>query len=520
MTILRQAIRQQRRSLASLAHTTPTPRPLLLEDYSPAEQAKLPQFTISRERGFLPRQDPLVDLPKEFAPLDSLLKRMTIRQPDGTQGLLALGQFGDAVNAELKGAGLAEKVDQVIASGNQHLMSALFRDFCFSASAYLLEPVDQHFRATGQYCSGRDVLPAELAVPLNRLADALGHFPFMEYSSSYALQNYQRINKGNETDPQRLGTGWETDNLRLIRAFEDADGSEAGFILVHVTMVAHSGQVVHYTENVLEAANAGDRKAFNVAMRGLLSTYEKINVAMDTMWSWSRPVDYLKFRSFIFGTGPEKANEMFPHGVVYEGVDEEPKTFRGESGANDTLIPMLDNTTQTTARLPRNELTATLREFRAYRPAAQRVYLEALEHRATEANIAEFSKGNKESLALFILLLDQNREFRDRHWRFTKQYILRYTNFPIATGGSPIVKYLPNNLRTVLNFLDEAFTLLPTSTGLPDDLAIKVDAARGRAETQLRVLDREVVQLEGELVKGSHDKRAWNKGMVGSDGVG
>jgi len=50
MTILRQAVRQQKRSLASLTHT-PTQRPLLLEDYSPAEQAKLPQFTISRERG-------------------------------------------------------------------------------------------------------------------------------------------------------------------------------------------------------------------------------------------------------------------------------------------------------------------------------------------------------------------------------------------------------------------------------------------------------------------------------------
>lgn len=105
---------------------------------------------------------------------------------------------------------------------------------------------------------------------------------------------------------------------------------------------------------------------------------------------------------------------MFPQGVVYEGVSEEPKAFRGESGANDSLLPMLDNITQMTARLPRNELTATLREFRAYRPAAQRVYLEALEHRATEANIVEFSKGGKESQALYVLLLDQNREVRDR----------------------------------------------------------------------------------------------------------
>lgn len=32
--------------------------------------------------------------------------------------------------------------------------------------------------------------------------------------------------------------------------------------------------------------------------------------------------------------------------------------------------------------------------------------------------------------------------FLQSHWRFTKQYILKFSNFPIATGGSPIVKYL------------------------------------------------------------------------------
>ena len=29
---------------------------------------------------------------------------------------------------------------------------------------------------------------------------------------------------------------------------------------------------------------------------------------------------------------------MFPHGVVYEGVSEEPMSFRGESGANDSMV--------------------------------------------------------------------------------------------------------------------------------------------------------------------------------------
>jgi indoleamine 2,3-dioxygenase len=29
---------------------------------------------------------------------------------------------------------------------------------------------------------------------------------------------------------------------------------------------------------------------------------------------------------------------MFPHGVVYEGVSDEPMSFRGESGANDSMV--------------------------------------------------------------------------------------------------------------------------------------------------------------------------------------
>lgn len=29
---------------------------------------------------------------------------------------------------------------------------------------------------------------------------------------------------------------------------------------------------------------------------------------------------------------------MFPHGVVYEGVSDEAMSFRGESGANDSMV--------------------------------------------------------------------------------------------------------------------------------------------------------------------------------------
>lgn len=55
----------------------------------------------------------------------------------------------------------------------------------------------------------------------------------------------------------------------------------------------------------------------------------------------SKPLDYTTFRTFIFGI---TSQSMFPDGVVYEGInDGKPMSFRGESGANDSMVPTMDN---------------------------------------------------------------------------------------------------------------------------------------------------------------------------------
>lgn len=105
------------RSLATISHRTPAP--ILLEQHPSKIQETLATFTISNSRGFLPRQDPLTQLPKEFNPIESLLTRMTIKQVDGSRGLLALGQFGSAVDHELKGKEMRPLVEKAIASNNK-----------------------------------------------------------------------------------------------------------------------------------------------------------------------------------------------------------------------------------------------------------------------------------------------------------------------------------------------------------------------------------------------------------------
>ena len=59
-------------------------------------------------------------MPNAFAPVESLLDRMTIHA-NGRQnsGLLANGQFGDAVKHELNGLNLEQKVDEIILSNDQ-----------------------------------------------------------------------------------------------------------------------------------------------------------------------------------------------------------------------------------------------------------------------------------------------------------------------------------------------------------------------------------------------------------------
>jgi indoleamine 2,3-dioxygenase len=131
------------------------------------EDKTLPAFVVSTPRGFLPRQDPVVKLPPEFDPLESLLTRMPIQTSKGTDGLLATGELGDAVLRELPDLTSAIETYQ----NDLPLMNALYRDYSFLASAYLLEPCHQRFIRGEPYGLGRALLPRTIAAPIVKVAE-------------------------------------------------------------------------------------------------------------------------------------------------------------------------------------------------------------------------------------------------------------------------------------------------------------------------------------------------------------
>ncbi|KAL7627363.1 hypothetical protein AAE478_001556 [Parahypoxylon ruwenzoriense] len=474
----------------------------VLEDTKPND-VSLPAFMVSTTRGFLARMDPIVTLPDDFDAVETLLQAMPVQTLSGAPGLLATGKLGDAILN-----GFPDLTDQVEKyRDNLPVINALYRDYSFLASAFLLEPCHMRFIEGEPYGLGRSFLPAQLSRPIVRCAELAGFKPFMEYAGSYALFNYRL------EDPR---AGLEYSNLRLIRAFEhglDPTSSEAGFVLVHVDMVKNSGPLVHGAMSCLQAlsstagpyssAQREERRVFNEGLHAMVNAMQKVNGVMETMWMKSKPRSYTSFRTFIFGI---TSQSMFPDGVVYEGVnDGKPLSFRGESGANDSMIPLMDNFLQ--VQMPETPLTEILQDFRQYRPSNHRQFLVEVKKCAEDLHTKDFALAVgierdssmaaedldlvKESRSLWLQALNQVRDFRWRHWCFAREYILKQTSHPTATGGSPIVTWLPNQLQAIMEEMTEIYNSVNGRTG-PVELGPECQDIMDLVERQRQTLRKEV----------------------------
>ena len=48
--------------------------------------------------------------------------------------------------------------------------------------------------------------------------------------------------------------------------------------------------------------------------------------------------------------------------------------------------------------------------------------------------------------------MDQIYLFRNGHWQFVQKYILENTKYAVATGGTPITTWLPNQIEACLRY--------------------------------------------------------------------
>ena len=232
---------------------------------------------------------------------------------------------------------------------------------------------------------------------------------------------------------------------------------ESGFIMNHVDINQHSPKLVESVLESLKAIKDNDQEKLNENLKQNFHSMVFVNDRRKDMWVASRWKHYNDFRIFIMGI--KGNNEIFDDGLVYQGVWDEPKQYRGQTGAQDNIIPMEDIFSGVINFYPDNQLTKYLLDLRKYRPKCIQNFFVDLKQDIDSihgGSIFNFLKSSQNSVGMCYLLaiVEEIYKFRNGHWQFVQKYIMSNTKYAKATGGTPIISWIPNQIKSVLNFIE------------------------------------------------------------------
>lgn len=248
-------------------------------------------------------------------------------------------------------------------------------------------------------------LPRNIAVPLNEAAKLLNRPPILSYDG-YALYNWKRFDKNG---PIALG------NIDTIQNFVHMY-DEHWFILIHVEIEALAGQM-------LLAIDQFQPASVNQTLQKILDSVQQQVKVLRRIPEKMDPALYFKtFRKYI---------RFFEH-VTYESIHESPINFRGETGAQSSIMPTL----VAFLKIPHqpSELMNHLEDMKNYMPAEHRAWLEKVKAIPSIRDLAEKDLWND--------VLEAVAEFRQVHYGWATQYIQTWEKDPRGTGGTPYMKWL------------------------------------------------------------------------------
>ena len=256
------------------------------------------------------------------------------------------------------------------------------------------------------------VLPRNIAVPLARAARLLGRPPILSYDG-YALYNWKRFDPAG---PIALG------NIDTIQNFVHMY-DEHWFILVHVEIEALAAGMLAAMDDAATAHITDDRVMVTQALRRIAAcVWRQSNVLRRIPEKMDPSLYYRTFRPYI----------TFFQGVVYEGVEPQPASYRGETGAQSSIMPTL----VAFMKVPHQPtgLTNHLLDMRNYMPVDHRALIAEVEAMPNMRELADPDAYNE--------VLEAMATFREVHYGWAHEYINKWTTDPRGTGGTPYIHWL------------------------------------------------------------------------------
>jgi indoleamine 2,3-dioxygenase len=348
-----------------------------------------PSFTRC---GFLPDSDPLKAFPagSPLLPLDELGRDLPSLLED------------PGARAFLRGLTIPPWPKDSATPAEMPALRLYYLRLGFAASGYINQ--------IGQ--APATVLPKNIAVPFCHACKVLNRPPILSYDG-YALYNWKRFDPAG---PIALG------NIDTIQNFVHLY-DEHWFILVHVEIEALASEVLAGIEEGSQAIIRGDRVALDAALQKIGgSVHKQVNVLRRIPEKMDPHVYFRSFRPYI----------RFFENVVYEGVVSDPMSFRGETGAQSSIMPAL----VAFMKIPHQAsmLMNHLADMRNFMPAAHRDYLNEVSARPDPKPLA--------SAEPFNAVLESIAQFREVHFGWADLYIHQRVADPRGTGGTPYRQWL------------------------------------------------------------------------------
>lgn len=367
-------------------------------------------FEVSKERGFLPLEDPLLRLPALFDHWEEIGTKLP-------KYMLA-DNFRTLVD-NLPKFEIARLKDQAEIERAMVLLSYIGHAYVWGSK----HPPEK--------------LPSSLAIPWYEVSTKLGRPPVLSYSS-YMSHNWRRFDKNR---PLELG------NIAINQNFLGGIDEE-WFILVHVDIEARAGEVIAALWDAQDFSSAGDPKkatqSLVIVERGLSAMYKTLERMPEHCDSHCY---FHRVRPYIHGW---KNHPALPQGLIYEGVaayKNQPQMFRGETGAQSSIIPTLD--AGLGVKHKDDPLKHYLVEMKEYMPPKHRAFIDQTEKRADLRAFVEAKKNKeKELLKEYNACVEWIEKFRSLHLEYAATYIYKQLEVTkdnpsaVGTGGTPFMPYL------------------------------------------------------------------------------
>lgn len=366
------------------------------------------QFGVSSTNGFLPDRLPLQHLPAPFEAWDKFAKNL----PKHMAG---------------------DQIRKLVSQLPPFPTHRLDDDPQWERAMVVLSYIGHAYVWTGKEPAAS--IPEVLAVPWYEVALRLKRPPVLSYAS-YCLHNWQLL------DPKRA---IETGNVALVQNFYGGIDEE-WFVLIHVDIEKSAAPLVNAMLPCQNAVQNDNQSEVESHLNVIFKSLELMNASLARMVEFCDPyIYYHRVRPYIHGW---KGHPDLPNGLIYEGVkayDGQPQMFRGETGAQSSIVPALDGLFGVAHE--KDLQREYLMEMRDYMPPANRDFIAAVEKGASLRDYV-IKQNHIPLTELYDECLDQMEKFRTKHYEFAASYIFKQGQtsaknpHAVGTGGTPFMPYL------------------------------------------------------------------------------